>query len=460
MKKFLNYILVAGVAALGFVGAVSAVEADSDAVNIINKVNEGLEAVNNTLVVKADNVSYDGVKNAAAEEFAEKYNAGDYVVVFDGSAFSVKKLKDSVAVGEENRYEDVEVGSAVINSVSFEAKTFNSTDTKNIKAKVDAIVAGATITLQDVEAIEYYAKDAKAEDAYKYSNAYAKLIATENGVSVKVEYDKETGVRSVTAYKGDIQVSAKTTVTVTAAAVDAIELYVPMDTKAENVKAVLTDRINKAISGTGAKIVKLEVDEAGTPATLLIENSTKTIIDRDDVAVKEVKGLDAVTPVANEITSNSTDVTATADKAVDAGTKLAVEKIANPAALAKAVAKDVKDVVAYTIKLVDADNKEVKFDGVKYTVTVTIPENLKGKDLAAYTIVDGKLEEHKITVDGDKGTFTTTHFSDWVITEVVKIGEDGKVLPNTLDNAASFAFVGVIGLVGMAASALFLNKRN
>lgn len=460
MKKFLNYILVAGVAVLGFAGTVSAADVDSDAVNIIKKVNDGLKAVNNTLVVKADNVSYDGVKNATAEAFAKNYNAGDYVVVFDGSAFSVKKLKDSVAVGDEDRYEAVEVGTETINTVTFEATEFNNTDTKNIAAKVKAITDGATITLQDVEAIEYYAKSAKAEDAYKYSKAYSKLIATENGISVKVEVDKDTKARYATAFKGDVQVSEKTEITVTAADTNAIELYVPMGTKPENVKAVLTERINKAIAGTGAKITKLEVEEAGTPATLVIESATKDIINESNIAVKEVNGLDAVTPVASEITSNSTDVTVTADKTVDAGTKLVVEKIANPADLAKAVAKDVKDVVAYSLKLVDADNKEVKFDGVNYTVTVTIPENLKGKNLAAYTIVDGKLEEHKITVDGDKGTFTTTHFSDWVITEVVKVGEDGKVLPNTLDNAASFAFVGVIGLVGMAASALFLNKRN
>lgn len=453
MKKFLNYILVAGVAVSAFVGGVAALGSVDE--KVANAVNEKYD--NKNLSIKVLNTVDDAevIKKAADDAIKGLSVENGYVLSANTVTSNVNvtiDLAKKATSSDENdtAYDPNPVATMNLVFVAKDLKPEVLTSISDFAAKAK------DIALTDMELIQWAVNGSK--NAAKYSSEFKKLVATTDG---KLSYTYEEGATDnayvvYTKYDGNYAFEDKA-VAIAAATGDDLVFTVPNGTTDEQAEKVITDMI-KAVAGDAK--VEVTYTAADQTATVKItkNDTAKTVL--LNTTTFNVKEGEVNNTTSSEITSNSTDVTATADKAVDAGTKLVVEKIANPAALAKAVAKDVKDVVAYTIKLVDADNEEVKFDGVKYTVTVTIPENLKGKDLAAYTIVDGKLEEHKITVNGDKGTFTTTHFSDWVITEVVKIGEDGKVLPNTLDNAASFAFVGVIGLVGMAASALFLNKRN
>lgn len=458
MKKFLNYILVAGVAVLGFVGAANAAKLEADAANTAFD-----NIVNNTLkdgmsVAALNNTTDGNVLTKAADDAAKALKIGEgYRVV----ANTVDATNKTVTLDlQEYDADNKEWNTTAIKSSSAINLKFDASElTKVISAEAEALGEKVkAYDLTDLELVQYLV-NTKDETTYTSAidsiAAFSKDKASKSGYSIVLEEGNVSG--STVTYPAFVKYGKNYVATAEVVVTVKAEVLVPTNTKSADAAKVIESRI-KTVPGVNS--VMVIYDEDAATATINVNN-------------KKVNGTFTVTPsdkagnynapadaTTNSIASNSTNVTVTSDKAVAEGTKLVVNKVENPTEAAKAVAKDVKDIVVYEIKLVDADDKEVKFDGVTYTVTVTIPENLKGKELAAYTVVDGKLEEHKITVDGDKGTFKTTHFSEWIISEVVKVDENGKVLPNTLDNAASFAFVGVIGLVGMAASALFLNKRN
>lgn len=458
MKKFLNYILVAGVAVLGFVGTVSADEMSDKsakarfetAMKAYEKDTDGTKTYEMTINVLDSKKATIG--ETILSDIASKIAVGtDYkvTVALSGTTATfalVDKDDNAVTIDSTAVTQPVDV--------KFDEKTTVTAHDNVDLTALKTSLSGKKFMLKDLDLISYLlsTKDGKTYDEKALDRATEYKTAATKYAAFKVEARLTKGEPAKASYTALISYKGVYVDSVDFTVEGGDELLVPLDTKTEDIEKVLESRLSKFGTTT------VTYDKTAKTVTVIINNKTL------NGAFKVTPSADcdkaATTPAGNAITSNTTAVSVTADKEVEAGTNLVVTKVENPTEAAKAVAKDVKDIVVYDIKLVNAKGETVKFDGVTYTVTVTIPENLKGKELAAYTVVDGKLEEHKITVDGDKGTFKTTHFSEWIISEIVKVDENGKVLPNTLDNAASFAFVGVIGLVGMAASALFLNKRN
>lgn len=144
---------------------------------------------------------------------------------------------------------------------------------------------------------------------------------------------------------------------------------------------------------------------------------------------------------------------------------------------------EVKEAVIYDLKLYSASVNEYisKLDDGTFSVTVPIPENLKGKDLIAYYIHDdGKIDEHDVTFDDEKKyvTFNTYHFSiytiaekkvnDTVVTPPVDENdkedttkeETNKNNPSTYDGISLYYTLGILSLIGIAGSVIVLKKVN
>lgn len=91
-----------------------------------------------------------------------------------------------------------------------------------------------------------------------------------------------------------------------------------------------------------------------------------------------------------------------------------------------AAIKGIKQMFVYDIHLEGPDGKEFKLSGDKVTVTLQIPDELRGKSgLHVYHVADdGTVTDMHATVDQKAGTltFTTAHFSTFVIAQV----DEGK----------------------------------
>lgn len=102
------------------------------------------------------------------------------------------------------------------------------------------------------------------------------------------------------------------------------------------------------------------------------------------------------------------------------------------------------------------DTYITKLENGSFEVKLPIKEELKGKDLIVYYVDnDDKIEEYKVTIDGDYAVFTTNHFSIYTLAEVV-----GEENPNTGDRI--MLYVSIFGITAVALIAIivyFVKKK-
>lgn len=128
------------------------------------------------------------------------------------------------------------------------------------------------------------------------------------------------------------------------------------------------------------------------------------------------------------------------------------------------------DSVTYDIKLYSKTlGKNItKLDDGTFEVKIPIPENLKGKVLAAYYVdEDGKIEEYEVTIKDGYAIFKTPHFSIYTLGNAKLTNnpnDDGMNVseenPQTFDNVLLYVIFGIISLVGLGVSGIILIEKN
>lgn len=149
-------------------------------------------------------------------------------------------------------------------------------------------------------------------------------------------------------------------------------------------------------------------------------------------------------------------------KEVPKDTVLQVKVIENTTNEFKEIVNVLKVKVAQVLdlKLYSAsENKNItKINDGEFEVSVPIQEDLKGKELAAYYIADdGKIEVYPVEVKDDMAIFKTTHFSIYTLAEKKDIKE--VVSPDTADGFMKYVAISTIGIVGIAATMIYMKKR-
>ncbi|MDD2202933.1 MAG: hypothetical protein PHT75_00360 [Bacilli bacterium] len=99
-----------------------------------------------------------------------------------------------------------------------------------------------------------------------------------------------------------------------------------------------------------------------------------------------------------------------------------------------------------------------KLDNGKYLVSIPVPENLNGKEIIAYYITStGEKEEHVVTVKDGFASFETDHFSTYILAEKATLTEAN---PQTFDGVINYFILGIVSLIGLLGTGLYLRKRN
>ncbi len=190
---------------------------------------------------------------------------------------------------------------------------------------------------------------------------------------------------------------------------------------------------------------------------------TKTLQDRGILTEEPAKPDEPVTPdtpdepdtpsepeepkndVLTDSTETTTGIKVEAEKdVIPAGTTLDAEPVANKT--------NDKDTFTFEISLKDKDGNKVQ-PTKAVTVSIPVPKALEGKTIYVYYVDDnGKYEDMKATTKDGVITFTTTHFSEYVVTTE-------KHEEKTPDTGAMPAIPAAMAVIAAAAGAVILMKK-
>lgn len=175
-------------------------------------------------------------------------------------------------------------------------------------------------------------------------------------------------------------------------------------------------------------------------------------------------------PVFRVGKDDKTNVTLSSSSAeVPADVKLEVTKLAedseeykNINAVLKANNAVMFDLKAYS----ETEEKYItKLNNGKFIVSIPVPENLQGKDLAVYYVGDNNaIETYDVVVNNNMATFETSHFSVYTLAEAmaVQTGVPSEQNPNTLDSMPKnlAVLVSSLALLSIGLFALLKNARD
>ncbi|MBE6153246.1 MAG: hypothetical protein E7166_03380 [Firmicutes bacterium] len=114
---------------------------------------------------------------------------------------------------------------------------------------------------------------------------------------------------------------------------------------------------------------------------------------------------------------------------------------------------------AFDIKLYsDGLGALIEKSNDKFLVRMPLPEEYEDKSLIVYYInSNNEKEEHTVTVKDGYATFETNHFSTYILTE--NTNNTVVETPNTLDNISLYFIFGIISVMGLVSTSIYLNKR-
>lgn len=175
------------------------------------------------------------------------------------------------------------------------------------------------------------------------------------------------------------------------------------------------------------------------------------------ICKKDNKNLETPKYVGNNLGSN---ISITSDDtSIPLDTSITVKKVKNDV-IDKTLGTN--NYAAFDISLYSNTKKTSikKLEDGEFKVSIPVPEDLKGKDLIIYYVDDeGNKEEHSVEVNNDYATFTTNHFSVYVLTEKV----NAPVLPNvpeTSDNIISYVLLNLVSLISLIGTVNYIKREN
>jgi hypothetical protein len=158
------------------------------------------------------------------------------------------------------------------------------------------------------------------------------------------------------------------------------------------------------------KVEAVDAAKNANAATIISGKTLEKVITGDNSGVT-VKG--NIPSAVSKLGVNTVGVTSDIDESLN--------KIASPT-------EKYKTVLAYDLSLLDDKDSKVELSGNgSATVSIKLPENLLNKTLAVFYIDDkGAATKIDSSVANGAITFTTTHFSRYVVAEVDKVTPAGN----------------------------------
>ena len=103
------------------------------------------------------------------------------------------------------------------------------------------------------------------------------------------------------------------------------------------------------------------------------------------------------------------------------------------------------------------NSKITKLENGIFEVTMPVPTDLEGKNLAIYYVTeDGKVEEHEVTIKDGYATFQTNHFSIYTLAEKT----NSIVNPKTGDNISLYIILSISSLIMLTVCSICLSNKN
>lgn len=103
------------------------------------------------------------------------------------------------------------------------------------------------------------------------------------------------------------------------------------------------------------------------------------------------------------------------------------------------------------------NSKITKLENGIFEVTMPVPTDLEGKNLAIYYVTDdGKVEEHEVTIKDGYATFQTNHFSIYTLAEKT----NSIVNPKTGDNISLYIILSISSLIMLTVCSICLSYKN
>ena len=103
------------------------------------------------------------------------------------------------------------------------------------------------------------------------------------------------------------------------------------------------------------------------------------------------------------------------------------------------------------------NSKITKLDNGIFEVTMPVPTDLEGKNLAIYYVTeDGKVEEHEVTIKDGYATFQTDHFSIYTLAE-----KTNNILnPKTGDSIILYIILSICSFLMLTICSICLSIKN
>jgi len=120
-----------------------------------------------------------------------------------------------------------------------------------------------------------------------------------------------------------------------------------------------------------------------------------------------------------------------------------------------AIKKDNADI--YDLKLFSEskDKYVVQLPNGKFKVRIPLKEEYENKDLKVYYVgTSGEPEVFNVVVENDYAVFETNHFSTYTL------AIDEIPNPPTYDGISNFQILGLISLMGLLTSSIYLKKKS
>lgn len=393
---------------------------------------------------------------------------------------------DNIDYSDENKHyiDDVElVITDKATSKKYRSKLSYIKLDEEMQKKVDNVVKKiekkTEYVVEDLSVVNYYYNVNKMYDYPDFMN-YISLYSEElnkviENSNITFSYDARMGVGLpiIPMGKGNFVILYNGVV------YDTIDLvmkskniiYIPnniQDTPEEYVKAA-QKRVDEYLGENKARIAfegKISDSECNSVYDiLLLENNNKDELYSLTVgqnkyyfliiknSSKMIKPKYATSDIISQISVSSENSTIPLDSQIN------VEKIEKENEKYKSIEEklngkiyDVFDIELYSNTI---NNYITKLDDGTFTVEIPITKEMEGKKLSVYYINDkGEKEKHNVVIKDGKATFITDHFSIYTLVE------EEIENPNTYDGIGRSLFIGIISIIGLITTIMYLKKRS
>lgn len=161
----------------------------------------------------------------------------------------------------------------------------------------------------------------------------------------------------------------------------------------------------------------------------------------------------------------STNINITTDKSIPNDTKISVKNLADSSDEYKTLesklnAEEIYNMVDLKLYSEASEQYISKLENGQFLVNMPISDDLTNKDLFVYYVnEDGTVDTYEVTVENGYATFETNHFSTYILASSLREAET-EPNPNTLDNIGAYFAIGIVSLIGLGISMLYINKKS